>query len=330
MRIHGVQFLIDGEDFDGERFRRHLQKFYEKTEPGDMIVFPEDIGLLTAFAGVSAKTVVDAIMVLNEKLHHEIGNLAKRFPDADPRELLFSALTEIFVENFYRVFSALSSEYEVYSVACNNMAAFKGVGSEYSLASPRIYNTAFVFGTDGNELFRQNKVFLTDMEKAIGITSGDLADVRTFSIAGRRYGIAISLDAFTPGYVAKLSDSDIVLQPDANPVKWNSFLANGRWQPEEWMDSSFYISQRLERVSYVVNPMMVGRLLDLAFEGESNITKKAESSDPPMGFVGNGLSTGFHSIMPPSGFSSGREVPRDTLRGRDLSFSEGSLTISLN
>lgn len=322
MRVIGAQFRISQEDFSGSNFWRHVENFYRKTEPGDVIVFPEDLGLITAFHDIACHSLPEAMSGITERKSGEIAELSKRFPDVDPTAMIFLALTDSFVDSFYNLSSSLSRKYSVYTVTCNNMADFGKNGDRVEIRDPRIYNTAFVFGTKGELAFAQRKVFLTDMERALSFSGGNLDQVKPFVIDGVRFGIAISLDAFEPEYVARLSGCDVILQPDANPGKWNSYLENGRWQPEEWMESAHYISQRLNSAPFTVNPMMVGPLFEMNFEGQSSITKRAEVQDERMGYVGNLPQTGFSCITRVDGYDPHEFVRREEIEARTLDYPE--------
>ncbi len=326
MKIYGVQFKINSEDFEKNGYIEHIEKFYRKTQPMDMIVFPEDIGLITAFFDLNSKSVAEAMENIYRKNIEKIQNFQLLHPDISFPNLLFLSLTEDFVENFYNTFSELSKKYSVYTITCNNMAEFESNKS----SDWRVYNTCFVFDPKGNVLFKQKKVYLTEEEKNLGISSGNLMDVRCFRISGLKFGIAISLDAFNPEYISRIAQSDIIIQPDANPGKWNAYLENGRWQPEEWMDSAYYIAQRLPNVKYVINPMMVGSILDIKFEGESSITKKAEKNDLKMAYIGNIPTTGFEQIIPPKGINSDDFISREYAKDMNIESDEGMLELEYN
>ncbi len=328
VRLIGVQFKIRDADFVNG-FSSHVEEFYRSADPGDMIIFPEDIGLLTAFRGLSASTTAEAMQTIyaanQDKVDSILGNNSiQNFTTA-----IFLSLTDKFVREFYDLFASLSRRYSVFTIACNNMPRFVKSGGSYDFSSREVNNTAFVFGREGTELFRQDKVFLTQMEIDLGMTGGHISNVSTFAIGDKKFGIAISLDAFVPRYISRLDGADVVIQPDANPGKWNATLPNGRWQPEEWMDSAYYIAQRIDSVRYVVNPMMVGSLWDVVFEGQSSITKKAEDGDTKMGYVGNQPSTGFHSLLGVEGYSPFTFIQRERLKDEVLGFDEGMVEIEL-
>ncbi len=328
MRFLGVQFKIEESDFTGN-FRSHVEKFYRKCNKGDTLIFPEDVGLLVAFFGIRASTTSEAIQLLYSKDQERIDAIAKNNEIENFVSAIFLSLTDRFVNYFYDTFSSLSAKYGVYTVACNNMSRFRKGEKQWEPDSFKVNNSAFVFNPSGKLIFRQDKVFLTPMEINLGISPGNISDVSTFEIEGRKIGIAISMDAFTPQYISRLEKAEIIIQPDANPGKWNSILSNGRWQPEEWMDSAYYINQRIERVKNVINPMMVGNLMEIRFEGQSSITKKAEMGDTKMSYIGNQPSTGFHSILGIEEFDPTEYVERSTVIDRELAFDEGVVELEI-
>lgn len=329
MNIIGVQFSICKEDFKSEYFKRHVEEFYRKSEPGDFIVFPEDIGLLTAFSDIKSSNLADAMKEFYENSPEKISLLSDKYPDSSFQSLLFLALTDKYVREFYIPFSEFSKKYGVYTLACNNMAKFSEHGGDYEASEGKVYNQAFVFGKKGELVALQKKVFLTDMENDLGLSSGRIEDVSVFNIEGRKFGIAISLDAFKLSYISRLSEAEIIIQPDANPEKWNSYLSNGRWQPEEWMDSSYYIAQRLEKTEYVVNPFMVGNVMELRFEGQSSITKKGKSEDEKIAYIGNVPTTGFHSILKAGNYDPSEFVERESVLETSLDFRDGTVSVKI-
>ena len=328
MRFVGVQFEIKDGDLNGN-FQSHIEKFYEQTNQGDVLIFPEDIGLLVAFSGIRANSTTEGIEILYSANRERIDTIAKDPEINNFISAIFLSLTDRFVRDFYNLFESLSLKYGVYTVTCNNMPRFKSYGDRWEPTNPRVYNTAFVFGPSGRLLFSQDKVFLTPEEMSLGISSGNITEVLPFEIEGRKIGIAISLDAFTPQYISRLEDAEIIIQPDANPGKWNSILSNGRWQPEEWMDSAYYITQRMVKAKHVINPMMVGNLMDIRFEGQSSITKKAEKGDIRMAYIGNQPTTGFHSILGIEEFDPSDYVEKMKVIDRKLKFQEGVIEIEI-
>jgi hypothetical protein len=65
---------------------------------------------------------------------------------------------------------------------------------------------------------------------------------------------------------------DTVIQAEANPGRWAGNGGANDWQPLDWMGSAWrVVADPTVRFRYAVNPMMVGNLLDLDFDGQSAI-----------------------------------------------------------
>jgi hypothetical protein len=202
-----------------------------------------------------------------------------------------------------------------------------GLTTAYVATSQRVTNSTFLWGPhdahpgapDGerNLLFRNEKVPLTDIEKSLldldeGPASGPaaLANAGGYVVAHHRLGFATSLPAFAWGYpfgdrpagfepCADLRTSympcmdalgvDTVIQAEANPGRWAGNGGGGYWQPLEWMGSTWRtVADPTVRFRYNVTPMMVGNLLDLAFDGQSAITMRGLSG-PARQYVGDSL-----------------------------------------
>jgi hypothetical protein len=82
--------------------------------------------------------------------------------------------------------------------------------------------------------------------------------------------------------------ADVLLQPDANPGRWTGSGSEDPWQPLEWMSSAWRaVADPTVRFRYAVNPMMVGNLADLPFDGQSAILQR-DVHRPPAHYVGDG------------------------------------------
>jgi hypothetical protein len=196
----------------------------------------------------------------------------------------------------------------------------------YVATSPKVYNTTFLWGPrdvhptapDGarNLLFRNEKVPLTSLESTIldldpGPSKGAAArrNAAGYVVAGHRLGFATSLPAFAYGYpfgrrprhfrpCANLAVSymacmnrlgvDTVIQAEANPGRWAGSSGADDWQPLDWMRSAWRaVADPTVRFRYSVNPMMVGNLLDLDFDGQSAILARGYQG-PLRHYAGDG------------------------------------------
>lgn len=133
----------------------------------------------------------------------------------------------------------------------------------------RIFNTAPVITPTGQVLYRQHKVNLVDMEGKAGLAlePAPLNYVSAVQSPFGNLGVAICLDAFDLQVRRRLSGlgADVLIQPSANNGPWN------QWQQEDWLRSSFQAVAQNKEFRLAVNPMLVGRLWDIKFEGQSSI-----------------------------------------------------------
>ena len=334
--------------------------------PGEptLVVFDEDIGLMTAAAGIrgtelraqlngplraplgdTAPAPAGAALLiggLTAAYAPQIAAYAARFGPVDPRKAGLLAATDTFVRAFNTTFSEVAKELGIYVLACNSQAndyreshvasevALFGDPSEpgtaYVATTPRVTNTAYVWGPNDihpdapegmrNLLSRTEKVPLTDTESTLlaldpGPSTGaaGLANAQPVTIAGWRLGVGISLPAFVYGYpfgrrpagFAPCADTsttwmacldhlgaDVLLQPDANPGRWTGPASQDPWQPLEWMSSAWRaVADPTVHFRYAVNPMMVGNLADLPFDGQSAILQRG-AHQPPASYIGDG------------------------------------------
>jgi hypothetical protein len=184
--------------------------------------------------------------------------------------------------------------------------------SVYVATAPQVYNEVFMWGprdvrSGGPDVLRNVvasnlKVPLTPIELELGLTPGPaggaaaVSNLRPYLLPGTRarLGFATSLPAFTYGTpgprVDPCSDvalyymrclnrlgANVVIQDEANPGRWTGADGNGveKWQPLSWMGSAYRaVTDPSVGFSYAVNPMMVGNLADLAFDGQSAVLQR--------------------------------------------------------
>jgi len=227
------------------------------------------------------------------------------------------ALTDTLWRAFVPVLGAKAAAIGAYVVACTNVApalrstdpadvAFfgdvdnAGRTDVFLPDGTDVYNTAFLWGPDGQLIGTTRKVNLTAPERDIlNLSNGALGDVRVFDTPAGRLGIAISLDAFTPEYVHRLDDlgATLVLQPDANSQLWAAPSATSVWQPDEWTESVLgMLRADLPNLTYNATSMMSGSFFPgslgpdglptgIVFDGQSSVTKRGPHP-PRHSFVG--------------------------------------------
>ena len=169
-------------------------------------------------------------------------------------------------------------------------------------------NQTVIFGPGGELIGCTDKVHLTPAEEAGGVdlTPGRLDELRVFPTPVGDLGVAISLDAFRADVIGRLEAQGctVLLQPDANAAPWTALEglppdpAHLRDQPLAWLESSWTVTAHSPTIRYAVNPMVVGNLLDLTFDGQSAITGPAAEAPQPRSYVLTAPRPGFLALAP--------------------------------
>ncbi|HEY8530719.1 MAG TPA: nitrilase-related carbon-nitrogen hydrolase [Limnochorda sp.] len=278
-----IQQRLDAHDYaDLSRLDRRLGTLIEeglKQLPGGLptlVAFPEDAGTLLAFADDGellrkANDLADAVRAL--AMRHLWG-LARVRLAARVRTVraLFLERAARAHQAYVELFGGLARRYGCY------VAAGSAVFPEHVVEGGRAqlrpgtsaYNTCYLFGPDGQVLGSQKKVHLVEMEGQgyLDLTPAPLDSLTVVPTPVGRVGIAICLDAFHDDVLERLRAQgvQILVQPSANPLAWDE------WQRDDWARGAWRaVLEGGGRPLYAVNPMMVGSLFELAFEGQSGI-----------------------------------------------------------
>ncbi|AFZ67734.1 nitrilase-related carbon-nitrogen hydrolase [Deinococcus peraridilitoris] len=200
----------------------------------------------------------------------------------------------------------LAREYGVYLLAGTApLPHFVLQGSRLVVQGSQVYNQAVLISPEGELIGLADKVHLTTGEGPSGLdlSPGKLADLRVFATPAGELGIATSLDAFREDVITHLDaqGASVLLQPDANAGPWTGMEQEpptGRNQPEAWLDSAWAAVQRARNIRYAVNPMVVGNLFDVAFDGQSAIVAKASQAPQLRSYVMTEPRAGFLALQP--------------------------------
>ncbi len=208
---------------------------------------------------------------------------------------------------YLRVCQQLAREYGVYLVCGSAPTPHFWYEGQQLRRSSELYNQTHIFSPSGALLGSADKVHLTPDEQRGGVdlSAGRLSDLRVFPTPAGDLGVAISLDAFRPDVTACLQAQGctVLLQPDANGSPWSApeglppDPAHQRDQPQAWLDSSWAVTHT-GRVRYAVNPMVVGNLFNLSFDGQSAITGPAAEAATPQSYAMTAPRPGFLALMP--------------------------------
>lgn len=266
-----VQMKLNVEDYRTEQsFAAKIMDIMAKVrkESGEgplLVAFPEHIGTFCllcnaperiwskqSFAKASGTLVLHhAAAVAHQMLAHRVSPV---------RALLLARSKE--VERIYLgTFIEAARKFEAWIIA--GSAALRWGHTK------RVFNTAPVITPTGHVLYRQHKVNLIDLEDKSGLDlePAPLNYVSAVQSPLGALGVAICLDAFHLDVRERLRGlgAKILVQPSANNGPWNE------WQQNDWLRSSWQAVAENKEFDLAINPMLVGSLWDLEFEGQSSI-----------------------------------------------------------
>jgi predicted amidohydrolase len=242
-----------------------------------LLAFPELIGLPLYFycdRQTSAQTVQEAALEFGREhwraalqhLHPSVSSLLL------PRALLVHSAMQ-------QAFALAARDHNAHIVAGSSF--LPNVDTEAALglhiADKRVQNMSYLFTPSGKLLSRTTKINLTKgLESRLGLHKARLEDWTPTQTRIGSIGTLICYDAFFDACIAKADSSgtQILVQPSANAAKWQ-----GAWsadpnlnEGQEWMARGATARiQGSQNIQVVLNPMLVGKLFDLEFEGCSHI-----------------------------------------------------------
>jgi hypothetical protein len=275
------------------------QSALEARDPNEaaLVAFPELIGLPLAFfleRHVKASSAQEAALELLRESWFEALTLGVRHGRLLPANLLLPRALEVFAA-FKWAFSRAARETNSFIVA--GSAFLPGIEDEAArgvfLADARVQNLSFTFAPSGLIVSRQPKINLTKgLESNLGLARGRLEDLLItrlpFADVSTLVCTLICFDAFFERALERADGlgAQILVQPSANAARWD-----GPWSSdpsltegvEWWRRGPASKIQGRVNIRYCLNPMLVGRLFELEFEGRSSIAANGSlEPDPPM------------------------------------------------
>jgi predicted amidohydrolase len=261
-----VQLRIDESTYSSlESFRRTVsaavESCIEEAPAGrrpDLIVFPEYTSVFLALlpyqqelrGAASVASGLGRIAAANGR----IGSLRQVFLEQ-------AGVVQDLVEE---VFGGLARRHGVAIVAGTAFARAAGVGNG-TVGTVDLRNRAFVFARDGTLVYTQDKVYLTEFETdVVGLSPGLVVEAAPFTAAGARIGLTLCRDTFFDAWEARLRGVDLWIDIKANGVPFTA---------EEREGFAAALPARLPGagVRHGITACLVGRFLDLAWEGESSV-----------------------------------------------------------
>jgi len=262
--LAAIQFKFTAEDYsDHNRFYRRILdvglKASDLINNEGIIVYPEDIGTFLVLQGVKVgdKKLEDAMK------HVVIRNLPKLLliklinRSIWPETIILWKNKEI-LKTYERTFEEVAKKTGCYIVAGSLLCKYRG----------KVRNISYTYNPEGEVIGIQSKVHLTDLEKNLGIHPSPLNWIKPFDTSFGKIGVTICYDGFFDDVVSRLREmgAEILIQPSANPEPWSKVK-------DVWFTGCYTMVGKYD-FKYGANPMGVGRILGLLFEGVSNICKK--------------------------------------------------------
>ncbi|NLJ81328.1 MAG: carbon-nitrogen hydrolase family protein [Firmicutes bacterium] len=266
-----VQMKLAAEDYRTEKtFETKIMGLMEQIRRRSgkgqlLVVFPEHIGTFCLLCNEpdrvwSSKSFAQAISRLVQANSVRIGyqKLLQRVSWVRALILVKSLEAErIYLSTFQKA----AREYGAWIVA--GSAALRWGETN------KVYNTSPVVTPSGDIIYRQHKIYLVEMEEKNGLDLNAAPLNYTSAVRSPfgRLGIAICLDAFQEKIWERHQGlgSEILIQPSANNGPWDD------WQRKDWLNSTYTAVYKKKIFSLGINPMLVGNLWDLKFEGQSGI-----------------------------------------------------------
>lgn len=226
-----------------------------------------------------------------------------------PVRALQLAGSEANIHLYLQTCRTLARDYGVY-LCCGSvpMPRYRLQGGRLRRAPGVLTNQTVILAPDGALIGVTDKVYLTPDEQAGGVdlTPGDLGGLRVFPTPVGDLGVAISLDAFRADVIGQLEAQGctVLLQPDANGAPWTAHEGlppdprDVRDQPVAWLESSWQVTATSPVIRYAINPMVVGNLLDLTFDGQSAVTGPVQEAPELRSYVMTDPRPGFLALSP--------------------------------
>ncbi len=290
VNLVAVQAQVSLEPYESpETFRRWVLAMTEEAVKGlpsvpTLVAFPEMIGfpLLLTLADkqtLRETTLTQALQrflkgnwleVIRQALkYRHLSSSAAFLPVAVPAYLAYK-----------NAFAEAAKTFGVTLVAGSSLLPHitEEASRNVHITNSNIYNTSFIFSPTGQLLGRSQKIYLTPgMESRLGLSRGKLSDLHVMHTPVGRIAMPICLDAFYTSVVDHVDGlgAEIIVMPSANPLPWNGhWAANSELsEGEAWL--KYGLARQLQNrlhIRYGVNPMLVGQVWDIAFEGCSSLT----------------------------------------------------------
>lgn len=245
-----------------------------------LVAFPELIGLPLLFyldRQTQASTVQDAALELLRSDWRQVLRLSVTHRYLSVSNLVLPRAVQMH-HALRHAFSSAAQRHNAFIVGGSSFLPTIDLEAALGLhiANPRVQNASYLFAPSGRLLHRSAKLNLTGgIESSLGLTREQRVTSSRTSIG--EVTTLICYDAFFDSLVARADalGASILVQPSANAGLWRGpWSADAKLlEGEQWLARGLpALIQNRVNLRYGVNPMLVGKLFDLSFEGCSSIS----------------------------------------------------------
>ncbi len=271
LRVTAVQTQIDeamykSEAAFAERVSGIVETVMEEYRP-DLIVFPEYLNVF--FSLIPYADEVSHV----ENFEDGLTAIRQRCPEIDSLRTIFLKQADYTRERLDAVWGGIADRWNVTIAAGTYFARHYTAPSRETTSSKKeeLRNRLLVYGPDGNCIYTQDKVYLTDFEiEEVELSPADVDDAGSFTVIGKKIGITLCRDTFFDVWNEKMEDAFL----------WIDLKANGAvFSMEEKVRFVQALPERISetKVPFGLTVCLTGRFLDLFWEGETSFIRPTEN-----------------------------------------------------
>lgn len=318
LRAFAVGYRIDmAATADPEAFRDSFVETFEqdlrpclRDDAPNLLVYPEDLGLLAAFIGERAERARrrsrsdDAFIQLALAYMPVMNAYREHFGEISDARALHLAMGNVVWQTMHETFGEIARRSGAWTVASFNVpwpvrrstdpAEVATFGDPlwpdvYVAETTAAWNLSAFFAPDGSLHAVIPKNYLVPAEEdLLELAWGPLREQTVLELPFSRVGSVISKDAWMPDVLRRLADLDarILVQPEAFSGWAVAEVGDEEWLPEVMAASAWAHSQAHPGFAGTIVPCLTGNLFELVFDCQSHIAAKAEPDGVARAFIG--------------------------------------------
>lgn len=261
-----------------------------------LAVWPEYVATFLVLAGRAAE--VEGCTTVDGALRRVVARHPARLVSVMARQRtlrLTPAVLTMFAPvawaHYRETFAGIARDFDLWVVAGSGLFPRNRLGDAAERLEPAgaaVFNTSVTFDPSGRVAGVTRKMnVVPTQEDVLGLSAAPASELGVLDTPVGRLGTLVCYDGFRephtghePGFVrgAPLLDAlgaEIVAQPSANAWSWDGPWAfnepgEAQWRSEQWFAEGMAAElPGLRSVRYVVNPQLVGDVLDAHFEAPS-------------------------------------------------------------